>query len=220
MKNKIKSSYKQSKNIYDDIITHRSWWSRLYNRIFWNGVNDNDIAAELLTNIPDDFSGTLLDVPVGTAVFTYQKYIKLSNADISCLDYSEDMLSQARARFESHQIKNVRTFQGDVGHLPFEDASFDIVLSMNGFHAFPDKDRAFAETCRVLKPGGRFIACFYIRGQAAISDLLVKYVLSPKGWFTPPFDSLTSLRDKLALNYDLELFETRGAIVYFVAVKR
>ena len=38
----------------------------------------------------------------------------------------------------------------------------DTVVSMNGFHAFPDKQKAFHEIWRVLKPGGNFIACFYI----------------------------------------------------------
>ena len=32
-----------------------------------------------------------------------------------------------------------------------ENETFDMVLSMNGFHAFPDKDHAFQETWRVLK---------------------------------------------------------------------
>ena len=34
----------------------------------------------------------------------------------------------------------------------------DTVVSMNGFHAFPDKQKAFHEIWRVLKPGGNFIA--------------------------------------------------------------
>ena len=220
MSDKIKSSYKQSRNIYDDIITHKTWWSKLYNRLFWNGVDDNDIAADLLANIPNDFSGKILDVPVGTAVFTYRKYKKLKNADITCLDYSEDMLAQAKSRFENHSIENVKTMQGDVGNLPFEDNTFDIVLSMNGFHAFPDKDKAFNEVHRVLKPGGKFISCFYIRGQAMISDALVKYVLSKKGWFTPPFETQDTLKARLEKNYSIECFETKGAIVSFVAVKR
>jgi SAM-dependent methyltransferase len=40
-----------------------------------------------------------------------------------------------------------------------------IVVSMNGFHAFPNKKKAFQETWRVLKPGGTFIACFYIKAN-------------------------------------------------------
>jgi SAM-dependent methyltransferase len=49
---------------------------------------------------------------------------------------------------------------GDMEALPFPDASFDVVISNGGFCLVPDKARAFAEVCRVLKPGGRCaIAC-------------------------------------------------------------
>jgi len=37
-------------------------------------------------------------VPVGTAVFTHNKYAELKNADITCLDYSPDMLEQAKKK--------------------------------------------------------------------------------------------------------------------------
>lgn len=38
------------------------------------GIDDNDIARKVLSYIPDDFSRSLLDVPVGTAVFTENKW--------------------------------------------------------------------------------------------------------------------------------------------------
>ena len=77
MKDKIRDSYQASKNIYDDVLTQGKWWSRLYIRLFWQGVDDVQIAGHLLRMIPDDFKGRLLDVPVGTAVFTYEKYQKM-----------------------------------------------------------------------------------------------------------------------------------------------
>ena len=48
------------------------------------------------------FSANLLDVPVGTAVFTENKWSSLKNAHITCIDYSMDMLEQARKRLGSH----------------------------------------------------------------------------------------------------------------------
>ena len=54
----------------------------------------------------------------------------------------------------------------------------DTVVSMNGFHAFPDKQKAFHEIWRVLKPGGDLIACFYIRGKSKRTDWLVKNILA------------------------------------------
>ena len=135
MKDKIKQSYRTSKSIYDDVLTRGTWWSRLYMNVFWGGCDDNEIARKVLAYIPDDFQGRLLDVPVGTAVFTYQKYARMKNADITCVDYSGDMLEQASNRFTDNHIPNVMTMKGDVGALPFDDERFDIVLSMNGFHA-------------------------------------------------------------------------------------
>ena len=87
-------------------------------------------------------------MPVGTAVFTTEKYRKMKQADITCLDYSQDMLEQAEYRFRGAGISNIQTMQGDVGALPFEDRSFDIVLCMNGLHVFPNKDKAYSEILR------------------------------------------------------------------------
>lgn len=119
---------------------------------------------KILSYIPNDYDGKILDVPVGTAVFTEKKWALLTNAEIMCLDYSKDMLERAQTRLGNY--KHITLIQGDVGALPMKDESFDTVVSMNGFHAFPDKDKAFNETWRVLKQGGTFIACFYIKGKS------------------------------------------------------
>ena len=85
----------------------------------------------------------------------------------------------------------------DVGRLPFGDEEFDIVLSLNGFHAFPDKNAAFRETCRVLKRGGIFCGCFYVAGEFPRTDFFVRRFYVRKGFFTPPFETKTSLESRL-----------------------
>lgn len=130
------------------------------------------------------------------------------------------MLDQARARFANEEIGNVRLIQGDVGKLPFEDESFDIVLTMNGFHAFPDKERAYSEMNRVLKPGGHLVGCFCIEGESRRTDWLMKRVLSRKGWFTPPFETFGSLKERLEKGYRLDEYHKEGFIVYFKATKK
>ena len=187
MADKIQDAYEWSKNIYDGVLTQGNFFSRMYIKLFWSGTDDNEIARKVLSYIPDDFSGKLLDVPVGTAVFTQRKWSSLKNAHITCLDYSTDMLEQAKRRLDGKA--HINFIQGDVGNLQMDDESFDVVLSMNSFHAFPDKQKAFSETCRVLKSGGDFIACFYIRGKSKRTDWLVKNILAKKGWFTPPFQT-------------------------------
>ena len=214
--NKIQKAYQDSKNIYDDFLTHTSFISKVYNKVFWSGTNDNEIAKKLLSNIPDEFNGTILDVPVGTAVFTEKKWKSLKNAVITCVDISTDMLFKAKERLNE---PNINLIQGDVGNLPFEDNKFDIVLSMNGFHAFPDKDKAFQEMTRVLKKGGYFIGCFYIKGESKISDWLVNTILSKKGWFNPPFYTKEEIKQLLSSKYfDINL-NIDGSIVYFCCIK-
>lgn len=217
MADKIQDAYESSKNIYDGVLTQGNFFSRMYIKLFWSGTDDNEIARKVLSYIPDDFSGKLLDVPVGTAVFTQRKWSSLKNAHITCLDYSTDMLEQAKRRLDGQA--HINFIQGDVGNLQMDDESFDIVLSMNGFHAFPDKQKAFRETCRVLKSGGDFIACFYIKGKSKRTDWLVKNILAKKGWFTPPFQTEEELKNTLQKMYKEVELHVDGSMAYFHCVK-
>ena len=217
MADKIQDAYESSKNIYDGVLTQGNFFSRMYIKLFWSGTDDNEIARKVLSYIPDDFSGKLLDVPVGTAVFTQRKWSTLKNAHITCLDYSTDMLEQAKRRLDGQA--HINFIQGDVGNLQMDDESFDIVLSMNGFHAFPDKQKAFSETFRVIKSGGDFIACFYIRGKSKKTDWLVKNILAKKGWFTPPFQTEEELKNTLQKMYKEVELHVDGSMAYFHCVK-
>lgn len=217
MADKIQDAYESSKNIYDGVLTQGNFFSRMYIKLFWSGTDDNEIARKVLSYIPDDFSGKLLDVPVGTAVFTQRKWSSLKNANITCLDYSTDMLEQAKRRLDGQA--HINFIQGDVGNLQMDDESFDVVLSMNSFHAFPDKQKAFSETFRVLKSGGDFIACFYIRGKSKKTDWLVKNILAKKGWFTPPFQTEEELKNTLQKMYKEVELHVDGSMAYFHCVK-
>ena len=198
----IRESYKTLGNIgslYDGIITRSTPIGKLMDSLIW-GLDREGAAKwinDALSPIPEDFSGSLLEVPVGTGVLTMPVYASLPEAKVNCLDYSADMMEHAKKRAEALGISNVSFVQGDVGALPFENESFDIVLSLNGFHAFPDKEAAYRETFRVLKPGGIFCGCFYIAGEFPRTDWFVRHMYVPKGFFTPPFETESSLRERL-----------------------
>lgn len=66
---KIQNAYHDSKNIYDGVLTQGNIFSKLYIKLFWSGTDDNEIARKVLSYIPNDFDGELLDVPVGTAQY-------------------------------------------------------------------------------------------------------------------------------------------------------
>ena len=98
---------------------------------------------------------------------------------------------------ERLHLKNVTFRQGDVVALPYEDGSFDIVLSLNGFHAFPDKVAAYREIFRVLRHGGTFCGCFYVKGEHKRTDWFVRHIYEKVGFFTPPYETVSSLKARL-----------------------
>lgn len=210
-----KNAYQKLMNHYDDVLTGRKWWSRLYMHYLWK-VDDNAIAKEVLGMIPDDFRARILDVPIGTAIFTYGKYQRLANAEIIGLDYSQDMLDIANVRLEDAGVKNIILQQGDVCELPFSRHHFDLVLSMNGFHVFPDKEKALLEIFRVLKPGGIFCGCFYIKGQRKLADWFVRKILDKKGLFNPPHYTRQQVEDKLSSLFDgnVEVHNERSILIF------
>ncbi len=217
MADKIQNSYKSTKNIYDVIITHKTWWSKLYSKVVWKGGDNNIIAEKLLNIISNEFDGKLLDVPVGTGVFTCEKYGKMKKADITCLDYSEDMLSVAKERISGENIKLV---QGDVRDLQFPDENFDVILSMNGFHVFPDKNKAFSEVTRVLKKDGILLSSFYVEGKGSLADFVVKKILAKKDFFTLPFDNEETIKRRLSKDFEIDFFDCNGSLIYFCARKK
>ena len=223
-KEQIQNAYKLTGGVssfYDGMMTYSTLPGKAICRIVWNMDGEKNLRYLecALSGVPEDFSGRLLEVPVGTGVLTMPVYKELPAADITCLDYSADMMAAARRRAQAAGIGNITFRQGDVGALPFEDETFDAVLSLNGFHAFPDKEAAYRETFRVLKPGGTFCGCFYIRGGCRRTDWFVRHLYVPKGFFTPPFETRESLQARLSGMYASAAVEHVEGIGCFRCVK-
>ena len=206
-KEQISGAYRflggRESNFYDGMMTYSTLPGKAICRLVWNMDRERNLAylERALSGVPEDFAGKLLEVPVGTGVLTMPVYNDLPDAEITCLDYSEDMMAAAKRRAAGAGLKNVSFVQGDVGALPFADESLDVVLSLNGFHAFPDKEAAYRETFRVLKPGGIFCGCFYIKGGNRRTDWFIRHLYQPKGFFTPPYETQDSLRRRLEAMY-------------------
>ena len=202
---------------YDGMITCSTLPGKAVCKLVWNMNRETNTRylESALSGIPEDFSGKLLEVPVGTGVLTMPVYKTLPNGEITCLDYSPDMMAQAQRRAGNLGLCNVQFQQGDVGRLPFADGSFDLVLSLNGFHAFPDKNAAYRETFRVLRPGGIFCGCFYIKGENRRTDWFIEHLYTPKGFFTPPYETADSLKTRLEELYEQVELETVESMACF-----
>lgn len=222
-KNQIRNAYRLTgkNSLYDGMITGTTFRGRFVCRLVWDmsAKENSEYLMRALSGIPENFSGRLLEVPVGTGVLTMPIYQTVPDAEIVCLDYSPNMMGRAERRAKRLELKNIDFKQGDVGMLPFEDDNFDIVLSLNGFHAFPDKDAAYRETFRVLKSGGIFCGCFYVSGLCKRTDFFIRSLYQPLKFFTPPYETMYSLRERLKSMYEqVEVSNVKG-IACFVCKK-
>ncbi|HLY58501.1 MAG TPA: methyltransferase domain-containing protein [Stellaceae bacterium] len=81
------------------------------------------------------------------------------------IDIEPDLVAEATDRIAAAGLAGRVHFRCVTpGPLPFPDGSFDVVFSKDAVVQIPDKKAVFAEACRVLRPGGRFIASDWLRG--------------------------------------------------------
>jgi SAM-dependent methyltransferase len=100
-------------------------------------------------------SKRLLDVGSGAGQIIRHllKYAD-SDATITGLDISSEMLRRARGRLKSDRP---RLLSADLSHLPFANGSFDCVTCGYVLEHLPDAKPGLAEMARVLAPGGRML---------------------------------------------------------------
>ena len=95
----------------------------------------------------------VLDVGCGTGVLTRELTRHVGgNGSATGFDLSESMLGVARVRCPEATFK-----QGNVVDLPFDDQSFDVVISSFMLMFVPKPEKALSEMRRVLKTGGRLV---------------------------------------------------------------
>lgn len=100
---------------------------------------------------------TVLDLGSGAGidVFLAAKAVGPTGKAIG-LDMTDEMLKRARANKLKLGIFNAEFWKGEIEDMPIESNSVDRIISNCVINLVPDKQKAFGEIYRVLKPGGRF----------------------------------------------------------------
>lgn len=93
----------------------------------------------------------IADLGCGSGIFT--DLLRRRGYQCTGMDLSPILIQIARRNFPG-----IEFIEGDVEHLPFADVSFDGVLLGGVLHHLPQPARCAAETMRVLRPGGKFVA--------------------------------------------------------------
>ena len=132
---------------------HRAMWSagdydRIANLIWPVG----EIVVEAAAVQP---GMDVLDIGAGTGSVAIRAATK--GAKVVAADLTPELFDAGRARAEQAGVEIAEWVEADVEELPFEDASFDRVLSSFGAMFAPRHAIAGAELVRVLRPGGTLV---------------------------------------------------------------
>jgi len=112
--------------------------------------NASEDLAEALEIIPDE---RVLDVACGSGNGALSA-ARRSWGNTVAADYVPALLERGRERAAAERLE-VEFVEADAQDLPFEDAGFDLAMSIFGAMFAPDHEKAASELLRVVKPGGR-----------------------------------------------------------------
>ena len=140
----------------------------------WEQKHGADLKRKLLTHA----HGRVLEIGVGTG----RSFAHYPDVDeLVGVEPSEPMLRRARQR-AAELGRHMTLVEAPAEALPFEDGSFDTVVSLAVLCTVDDQSRALQEVRRVLRPGGTFVFLEHVRSPdpklARRQDLLDR----PWGW--------------------------------------
>ena len=124
---------------------------------------------------------SVLDVMVGTGKLSV--LAAEAGGEVVGVDLSRPMLALAKQRADDLGVDGITLKEGDAEDLPFEDGSFDTVISSYGLDTVFDPEKAVREMMRVVKKGGRIAAAYKSFPTGIFSSLIDKAVSAYLGEF-------------------------------------
>jgi ubiquinone/menaquinone biosynthesis C-methylase UbiE len=114
----------------------------------------------------------VLDIGSGAGVDSLVAALMVGpEGSVTGIDMTPEMIENSRKGAAELDLSNVTFVEGEAEALPFDDASFDVVISNGVIDLIPDKDAVFGEIYRVLVPGGRI----------QIADVTIQQPVSEEG---------------------------------------
>ena len=165
-------------------LVHRATWAAGDYAAVARHIDDVP-PRDLLSRVDILPGHRVLDVATGTGNLALRA--AAAGADVTGLDLTPELFDTARARAAAHDVV-VEWVEGDAEELPYEDASFDRVLSAFGVQFAPRHEIVARELAGVTAPGGR-IGLVNWTPEGVIGELfkiMGSYLPSPPAFASPP----------------------------------
>jgi len=172
----------------------------LYDRILVP-VMFEPFAQDLAERLRGMTSGHILEIAAGTGVVTRALTRVLPpEVAITATDLNPAVLDWAKSH---SRPERVRWQEADALALPFGDREFDCVLCQFGVMFFPDKQAAFREILRVLRPGGRLLFSVWGKREGSVWQVVTNVVAEflsrdPASLVSPPYNDVVVVWAELA----------------------
>jgi ubiquinone/menaquinone biosynthesis C-methylase UbiE len=138
-------------------------------------VRDGALKRRVLAHAAIAAGERVLDIGCGTGTLAVEAARAAPDVHVTGIDADPKILAKARRRAAGAEL-GIAFDEGRSNSLPYEDASFDVVLSTLFFHHLPDdaKGETAAEIVRVLRAGGRVVVADLGRPQDPLMRIAVR----------------------------------------------
>ena len=137
---------------------------------------NKDADLGLGCGLPTEFAGikagdSVLDLGSGAGNDCFvARSIVGESGRVTGIDFTDAMLEKAKLNNQKLGYTNIEFVKGDIEEMPLPENTYDVIISNCVLNLVPDKQKAFKEIYRVLKPGGHF----------CVSDVVILGILPEK----------------------------------------
>ncbi|MBO4524343.1 MAG: class I SAM-dependent methyltransferase [Ruminococcus sp.] len=146
--NNLEKSIAASKENFEAAFSEKNFYNKQ--------TNDKSHLEAILDILPIKSDMRILDLGTGSGYLAFALANKYPKATIIGLDIVEKALDQNRHSAKLDGLSNISFFTYNGITFPFENRSFDMVVSRYALHHFPDISKSISEVSRVLTDNGYF----------------------------------------------------------------